>query len=158
LDIISAKGSNEKKEVSLLLANSHLHPQKGYVETVDGEFDKTTGNIAFRARFSNPDGILKHGSSGKVRLKNELKNALLISQKSTFEIQEKTYVFVVNKDNTVEMKSFVPKYRLSDFYVVESGLTSTDRVIYEGIQNVKEGDKIIAEPISGKAIFAQQLK
>jgi RND family efflux transporter MFP subunit len=158
LDIISAKGSNEKKEVSLLLANSHLHPQKGYVETVDGEFDKTTGNIAFRARFSNPDGILKHGSSGKVRLKNELKNALLISQKSTFEIQEKTYVFVVNKDNTVEMKSFVPKCRLSDFYVVESGLTSTDRVIYEGIQNVKEGDKIIAEPISGKAIFAQQLK
>jgi RND family efflux transporter MFP subunit len=158
LDFISIKASEEKNEVVLVLANNQLHKQKGFVETVDGEFDKATGNIAFRARFSNPDGILKHGSSGKVRLRTELKNAMIISQKSTFEIQEINYVFVVDKDNVVHMKSFVPKFRLPSLYVVESGLLPTDKIIYEGIQRVKEGDKIIAQPISSKEMLMQQIK
>lgn len=158
LDFISIKASEEKNQVSLVLANNQLHKQKGFVETVDGEFDKNTGNIAFRARFTNPDGILKHGSSGKVRLRNELKNAMIISQKSTFEIQEINYVFVVDKDNVVQMKSFVPKFRLPSLYVVESGLIPTDKIIYEGIQRVKEGDKIIAQPISAKEMLMQQIK
>lgn len=158
LDIISSGKSDEKKEVELLLANSELHKQKGVVETVDGEFDKTTGNIAFRARFSNPDGILKHGSSGKIRLRNELKDAMIISQKSTFEIQEINYVFVVDKNNVVHMKSFVPKFRLPSLYVVASGLLATDKIIYEGIQQVKEGEKIIPQIISGKEMLSQQIK
>ncbi|MFO0478220.1 MAG: efflux RND transporter periplasmic adaptor subunit [Bacteroidota bacterium] len=157
LDFIT-KPKQDKQQVELVLANGQLHKQKGVVETIDGEFDKTNGNIAFRARFSNPDGILKHGSSGKVRLRTELKNAMIISQKSTFEIQEINYVFVVDKDNVVHMKSFVPKFRLPSLYVVESGLLPTDKIIYEGIQRVKEGDKIIAQPISSKEMLMQQIK
>jgi membrane fusion protein (multidrug efflux system) len=157
LDFIS-KPKQEKQQVELVLVNGQMHKQKGVVETIDGEFDKTNGNIAFRARFSNPDGILKHGSSGKVRLRNELKNAMIISQKSTFEIQEINYVFVVDKDNVVHMKSFVPKFRLPSLYVVESGLLPTDIIIYEGIQRVKEGDKIIPQQISGKEMLSQQIK
>jgi membrane fusion protein (multidrug efflux system) len=157
LDFIS-KPKQEKQQVELVLVNGQLHKQKGFVETVDGEFDKNTGNIAFRARFSNPEGVLKHGSSGKVRLRNELKNAMIISQKSTFEIQEINYVFVVDKDNVVHMKSFVPKFRLPSLYVVESGLLPTDKIIYEGIQRVKEGDKIIPQQISGKEMLSQQIQ
>ncbi len=158
LQIISLEAQNDKKEVELILANGQLHKQKGVVETVDGEFDKTTGNIAFRARFSNPDGILKHGSSGKVRLKDELKNAIIIPQKSTFDIQEKTYVYTVDKNNTVQVKSVVPKIRLTNFYVIASGLSTTDHIIYEGVQRVKEGDKIIPEQISVKQILGQSTK
>jgi membrane fusion protein (multidrug efflux system) len=158
LDFISSQSSKKKKEAVLILANNQEHKQDGVVETVDGKFNKNTGNIAFRAKFSNPDGILKHGSSGKVRLTTDLKNAMIIPQKSTFEIQEKTYVFVVDKDNTVQMKSFVPKLRLSSFYIVESGLLPTDKIIYEGIQRVKEGDKIIAEPIPSKEMLTLQIK
>jgi len=157
LDFIT-KPKQDKQQVELVLANGQLHKQKGVVETIDGEFDKTNGNIAFRARFSNPDGILKHGSSGKVRLRTELKNAMIISQKSTFEIQEINYVFVVDKDNVVHMKSFVPKFRLPSLYVVESGLLPTDKIIYEGIQRVKEGDKIIPQLISDKEMLSQQIK
>jgi RND family efflux transporter MFP subunit len=157
LDFIS-KPKQEKQQVELVLVNGQLHKQKGVVETIDGEFDKTNGNIAFRARFLNPDGILKHGSSGKVRLRNDLKNAMIISQKSTFEIQEINYVFVVDKDNVVHMKSFVPKFRLASLYVVDSGLLPTDKIIYEGIQRVKEGDKIIPQQISGKEMLSQQIK
>lgn len=152
------KTKQDKQEVELLLANGQPHSQKGVVETIDGEFDKTSGNIAFRARFSNPDGILKHGSSGKVRLRNELKNAMIISQKSTFEVQEINYVFVIDKDNIVKSKSFTPKLSLPSLYVIESGLDATDKIIYEGIQRVKEGDKIIPQTISSREMLAQQIK
>jgi RND family efflux transporter MFP subunit len=155
LDFISKPAQENKQEVELVLANNALHKQKGFVETVDGEFDKTSGNIAFRARFPNPDGILKHGSSGKVRLKTELKNAMIIPQKSTFEIQEKTYVYVVDQKREIMMKSFVPQFRMGHLYVVLSGLNPTDNIIYEGIQRVKEGEQVIAERISSKQMFTQ---
>jgi RND family efflux transporter MFP subunit len=156
LDFIAKNSTNSKSEVVLLLANNKPHKYKGVVETVDGEFDKTTGNIAFRARFANPEGVLKHGSSGKVLLKNELKNAMIIPQKSTFEIQEKIYVFTVDKNNTVRMQCVVPKCRLPYLYVIESGLSATDRLIYDGIQKVKDGDVIIPELITSSEILARQ--
>ncbi|MDP1801756.1 MAG: efflux RND transporter periplasmic adaptor subunit [Bacteroidota bacterium] len=155
LAIISSDNSNQKKEVELLLANNELHKQKGVVETVDGEFDKTTGNIAFRARFSNPDGILKHGSSGKVRLRNELKNAMIIPQKSTFDIQEKTYVYSLNQYNELQVKSIVVKQRLGNFYVISSGLHVTDKIIYEGIQKAKEGEEILPQLITPEQMLSQ---
>ncbi|MFY9309497.1 MAG: efflux RND transporter periplasmic adaptor subunit [Bacteroidia bacterium] len=156
LDYVSKKNSDKKSEASLILANNELHKQKGTVETVEGEFDKTTGNIAFRAKFPNPDGILRHGSSGKIRLTNTLKDAMLVPQKSTFEIQEKTYVFVVDKNNTVQMRNIVPKLRLPHLYVIESGLLPEDKLVYEGIQKIKEGDIIQPEFISPKKMLAQQ--
>ncbi|MDP3557210.1 MAG: efflux RND transporter periplasmic adaptor subunit [Bacteroidota bacterium] len=145
LDIASKKGAAQKTEVSLVLANNTIYPIKGTIETVEGEFDKTTGNIAFRARFSNPDELLKNGSSGKIQLKAELKNALIIPQKSTFEIQDKIYVFVVDKNNIAQMRLVKPRLRLRFLYVIASGLKPDDRIVYEGIQQIKDGDKIISE-------------
>ncbi|MBI2269927.1 MAG: efflux RND transporter periplasmic adaptor subunit [Bacteroidetes bacterium] len=148
LDFTTMKDSANKNEVTLVLANNQVHKYKGTIETVDGEFDKATGNIAFRARFPNPNLVLKHGSSGKIQVKNELKNAMLVPQKSTFEVQEKTCVYIVNSKNEIEIKTFFPKLRLPYLYVVASGLLSTDKIIYEGVQRVKEGDKIISSPVS----------
>lgn len=157
LDFISLKNSDKKNEVTLVLANNEIHKQKGIVETVDGEFDKTTGNIAFRARFSNPDGILRHGSSGKIRLKNEVRNAMIIPQKATFEIQEKTYVFVVDENNIVRSKSFIPKLRLPNLYVIENrGFSKNDKIVYEGIQNVKNGDKITVSEVNCTEISSKK--
>lgn len=158
LDFTTLIDSEKKNEVSLVLANNQIHKYKGCIETVAGKIDKNTGNIAFRACFPNPDLLLKHGSSGEVRIMKEEKNALIIPQKATFEIQDKIYVFTVGSDNTVKMRSIVPKLRIPHFYVIESGLSSNDRIIYEGIQQAKEGDTIIPEVISMKQILAEQSK
>jgi membrane fusion protein (multidrug efflux system) len=120
------------------MADNQMHKFKGTVETTESEVDKNTGTIGFRARFPNPEQFLKHGSTGKVILSSELKDAMIIPQKSTFEIQENTYVYVVDKDNVVHMRSIVPKIRMSNLYVLESGLSVDDKIIYEGIQRVKE--------------------
>lgn len=71
-----------------------------------------------------------------------LKNALLIPQKSTFEIQDQLYVFVVNQDNVLKQRNIIPKMRIPDFYVVESGLAKGDKILYEGAEQVKDGTKI----------------
>ena len=129
----------QSNNVILILANGKEHTSKGKIETSDGEIDSNTGNIAFRARFNNPDKILKHGASGKVRLLKKYQNVLVVPQKSTFEIQDKMYVYVVDDKNKVKSRSITSKTRMPHFYIVDSGLTKDDRIIYEGIQNVKDG-------------------
>ncbi len=158
LDFTTLIDSGNKNDVALVLANNQIHTYNGCIETVTGTVDKNTGNIAFRACFPNPDLVLKHGSSGKVRITKEEKNVLIIPQKATFEIQDKVCVFTVDSDNTIKMRSIVPKLRIPHFYVIESGLSSNDRIIYEGIQQVREGDKIIPEVVSMKQIMEKQPK
>lgn len=143
LNLINKKKDPKNNQVTLLLANNEVYKHRGVIETTDSEFDKNTGNIAFRARFINPDGILKNGSSGKVVLNQTLQNAIIIPQKSTFEVQDKIYVYVVNNKNIVETRIVTPVLRMDKFYVIE-GLAIQDKIIYEGIQNVKEGEKVEA--------------
>lgn len=157
-NIKESNKNSANRDVALILANNTEHPYKGTIETIEGEFDNVTGSIAFRARFSNPDKILKHGSSGKIRLRRHLENALVIPQKSTFEIQDKTYVFVVDDQNQVKMKSIVPKYRIPHLYILESGLDTKDKIIYEGIQDIKEGMFINAEVVPMNNIITRLAK
>lgn len=155
LDFVSKKSDRMAQKVLLQLANGEMYSHTGVVETAESEIDQNTGNIAFRARFVNPQGLLKHGSSGKILVSNAVKNALAIPQKSTFEIQENLYVFVVDEQNKVQMRSFVPKLRLPHLYIVDSGLKPTDRILYEGIQRVKEGDIIQSELVQMRQVMTQ---
>ncbi len=132
------------KDVSLLLADGSLYPYKGKVVRAESEIDENTGSIAFRASFPNPDKLLKHGATGTLVISQPLKNALLIPQKSVFEIQDKSYVYVLDKDNKVTVRNFVAGQRLGQYYLVLSGLSERDRIIYEGVQTLREG--VIIQP------------
>ncbi len=163
IDFVTGKASVHQNDVSLVLANGQLYHNRGSritgrIEKIDGQIDRNTGNIAFRARFDNPRNLLKHGSSGKVRMNQALTNALLIPQKATFELQDKLFVFVVGPDNKVQMRAIVTKLRLPQLYVVGSGLSATDRIVYEGIQTVKEGDTIQTKLMSAPQVLAQLAK
>lgn len=140
--------SDTTHEVHLVLADGREYIHPGYVETVVAEFESTTGTIAYRAKFPNPDKLLKHGATGKVRVTSELREALVVPQKAAFEIQDKHYVYVVGKDSVVHMRSFTPSAREHDNYVVATGLQPTEQIVYEGIQNITEGTKITPFPFS----------
>lgn len=148
------KDSVGSKTVQLVLANGKLHEYKGRIETIEGEINPSTGTIAFRARFRNPDQILKHGASGKVRMTKRLINVLAIPQKATFEIQDKVYVYVVGPGNKLEMRNIQVANRLSHIYIVSSGLKEKDKIVYEGIQQLQDGQTIKPTMVS----FGQILK
>ena len=142
----SAASGERPKEVTLRLADGSTFPAAGVIDAIESEFDKDTGNIAYRAKFPNAAGTLKHGSSGKVVLATELRGALLVPQKSTFEVQGEVFVYALDADNTARARKLVPKARLADAFVVESGLQKDDRFVLEGVQKVKEGSRIHARP------------
>lgn len=137
-------------DITLVLTDGTRFPYPGKVETIESEIDRHTGSIAFRATFPNPDKLLKHGASGKILLETPMNNALMIPQKSVVEIQDKNFVFVVGKDNTVKMKSFVPKTRINQFVVVQSGLSEHDTIVYEGIQSIRDGATIKPEYVNSE--------
>jgi RND family efflux transporter MFP subunit len=146
----SGKGRfSHDAETTLILSDGNIYPFKGVIQTQESSFSENTGSIAFRSMFPNPDHILKHGASGKVQLISKLDSSLLVPQKSVFEIQDKNYVFVVSDNNTVKMKSFVPKMRLAEYYVVSSGLKAGDNIVYEGVQNIRDG--VTIEPVYSKS-------
>ncbi len=91
-------------KVGLLLANDQLFKYKGNVEVIESEFNSETGNISFRASFPNSDKLLKNGETGEIQMVVPQHNALVIPQKVTYEIQDKKYVFVVDKNNVVKSR------------------------------------------------------
>ncbi|MBS1508373.1 MAG: efflux RND transporter periplasmic adaptor subunit [Bacteroidetes bacterium] len=128
--------------VNLLMANNVLFDYPGLVQAIEADFNNETGNIAFRATFPNPKGLLRHGETGNVEMTVPLKNALIIPQKATFEILEKKYVFVVDKENVVHQKEITIAAEMPDLYVIKEGVSEHERIVLEGIRKVKDNDKL----------------
>lgn len=136
----NAKGRGDTN-VSLLLANGETHKYKGKVEVIESEFDPETGNIAFRASFPNSDKLLRNGETGKVLMSMPVKDALVIPQKATYEVQDKVYVFVVDKNNTLKSTEITIVGQMPDLYVIK-GITAKDKIVLDGVQKAKDDDKI----------------
>ena len=141
------------KSVQLMMANHELFGYSGVVQAIEADFNNETGNIAFRATFPNPKGLLRHGETGNVQMTIPLKNALLIPQKATFEVLEKKYVYVVDKDNVVRSREIKIASELPHIFVVQSGLNKTDRILLEGLRQVKENEKIHAKFVQPASVI-----
>lgn len=130
------------KHVKLVMANNELFDHPGEVQTIEADFNNETGNIAFRATFPNPKGLLRHGETGNVRMTVPLKNALIIPQKATFEVLEKKYVYVIDKDNKIRSREITIAAEMPHIFVVQSGLQKDDKILLEGLRQVRENQKI----------------
>jgi membrane fusion protein (multidrug efflux system) len=142
-------------KVKLLMANNKLFDYEGEVNTIEADFNNETGNIAFRATFPNPKGLLRHGETGSVLVEAPLTNAMLIPQKTTFEILDKKYVFVVDEDNVVRSRQITIGAELTHVYEVIGGLKETDKILLEGLRKVKDGDKIRIEFVEPATALAE---
>lgn len=140
-------------KVNLRMANNQLFKYPGEVKTIEADFNNETGNIAFRATFPNPDRLLRHGETGNIEMGIPMKDAIMIPQKSTYEILEKKYVFVVDKNNVVHSREITIASEMPDLYVVKDGLNENDRILLEGIRKVKDNDKIEYEYEAPKTVF-----
>jgi membrane fusion protein (multidrug efflux system) len=129
-------------EIKLVLPNGMVYDQMGELKTADGEIDRQTGSIQYKAKFHNPQGFIKHGTSGKLIISEPKTNAIVIPQKAVFSIQDKQYVFLVQKDGVVKMTNITIGTTLDDVYILNDGLKSDDLIVKEGTQSLRDGDKI----------------
>lgn len=142
LDYITKAKSDSLLKVKLKMANNQLLDQQGVVETIEADFNNETGNIAFRATFQNPKGILRHGETGNIQMPISLKNVLIIPQKATFEILDKKFVFVIDEKNVVKTREITVGEEMPHLYVVTAGLSAKDKILLEGLRKVKNNQEI----------------
>lgn len=142
LNIKTHQNKEDMLNVKLLMANNQMFKFPGIVQTVEADFNNETGNIAFRATFPNPEGLLRHGETGSIVIKQPLKSALMIPQKATFEVLEKKYVYVVDKNNIIRSREIKIAAELPNIFAVQSGLKEGDKILLEGLRQVSENQKI----------------
>ncbi|CAN5606424.1 efflux RND transporter periplasmic adaptor subunit [soil metagenome] len=128
--------------VKLIMANGEQFDQPGKVETIEADFDNGTGNVAFRAGFLNPKGLLRHGETGKIVMTTVAKNALLIPQKATFDVLDQKFVYVVDEKGTIKSRSIKVSAELPHIFVVESGVDENDKILIDGLRKVRDGSTI----------------
>lgn len=142
LDYKTSQDNGNLLKVQLQMANQKLFDQTGVVKTIEADFNNETGNIAFRATFPNPKRLLRHGETGNILVTVPLKNALLIPQKATFEVLDKKYVYVIDKDNKIRSREIKLAAELPHIFAVSSGLKPDDKILLEGLRQVRENEKI----------------
>lgn len=120
-------------QVSLVLADGSAYPEKGKLETISGMINTETGSASFRATFPNPLGLLRSGNSAIVRVPQEITDGIIIPQRSSYELQGKRFVYVVDNANKIKSREIeIMDLTKGQFFIVTSGLKDGDKVLYEG--------------------------
>lgn len=143
-DYLEYEASTYKDEltVELKLANHEMFSEEGKIGAIEAEFNHETGNISFRADFENPDRLLRHGQTGKIMLSHIVKDAMVIPQRATYEILAKKYAYVVDRDNVIHQRDITVEREMEDIYVISDGLDVSDKIIFEGVRQVRPGESV----------------
>ncbi len=137
-------GSKDKQDlkIELKLANDQKFNQTGKIGAIEADFNNQTGNIPFRADFPNPDRVLRNGQTGTVVISRMQNDAIVIPQRATFEVLEKRYVYVIDIDNVAHQREIAIQNELEDQFIIQKRVGVDDKIVLEGIRQVREGDKV----------------
>ena len=152
----SLNQDNEDQRIELVLANGQKFPQTGKIGAIEAQFNNETGNIPFRADFLNPKGLLRHGQTGTILIHRILHDAIVIPQRATFEVLDKQYVYVVGKDDVVQQRWIVIQHEMDDIFVIKKGLDVNDKIVLEGVRQVRDGEKVEYESRPAEVVLANQ--
>lgn len=139
-----AETLNSMPGVKLQLNDGSLYGEEGRIESISGVMT-SAGTVSLRAAFPNKSGLLFSGSSGNVVLPSIYKDCIVIPQKVTYEIQNKTYVYKVVDGKAAGVQIDTEKISNGKEYIVRSGLTPGDVIVAEGVGLLREGTPIVAK-------------
>jgi membrane fusion protein (multidrug efflux system) len=141
-------------EVTLLLSDGTIYEHKGRVETINGLINTTTGSANFRAVFTNPNGLLRSGSSAIVRIPAKVKSAIMVPQNLTYQLQDKRFIYVVDNHNKVKNTAItVMDNTPGQFFIVTNGLNAGDKIIAEAVSNIKDDTQIKPEEVNAASVY-----
>ena len=159
-------GGTIKEEISkipaikLQLIDGTTYDAEGKVDAITGVIDQSTGSVSMRAIFPNKEHMLRSGGTANVLIPYNMENVISIPQSATVEIQDKKFVYVLQPDNTVKYTE-IGIFNLDNGkeYLVTSGLNPGDKIVIEGVQSLKDGQKIQPiTPAQKEANYQQHLK
>ncbi len=163
-EYLASLGKDEDPRIELMLANGSKFPKTGKIGAIEAKFNNETGNIAFRADFKNEYvkvngselSILRHGQTGTVLIHRRVDNAIVIPQRAVYEILDKRYVYVLDKDDVAHQRLITVDHELEDIFVIKKGVEVNDKIVLEGVRQVKDGDKVEYEFRSPEEAMANQ--
>ena len=130
--------------VKLRLADGTEYSQEGRVTKMSGVIDPTTGSVQMIAVFQNPEKLLKSGGSGTIIIPHSNSSAILIQQSAVSEVQNKKFVYVVEKNNKVKYTEIkVDPQNDGNHYIVTEGLKAGDKFVTNGITKLSDGMEIV---------------
>jgi membrane fusion protein (multidrug efflux system) len=130
--------------VQLKLADGTLYGLEGTVTKMSGVIDPATGSVQMIAVFQNPEKLLKSGGSGSIVIPHSNNNAIIIPQSCVSEVQDKHFVYILDKDNKVKYSEImVDPQNDGNNYIVTEGLKNGDKFVTNGITKLTDGMEIV---------------
>ena len=149
---VAGSGAGTNAELQLVFADGSVYPEKGKFFFADRQINSTTGTLQIVGLFPNPNFMLRPGEYARVRVQTQRKeNALLVPQRVVTELQGGYQVAVVDATNSVHLQSVKVGAQIGSNWIITTGLKSGDRVVVEGIQDVKEGTAVNPKPFADEA-------
>jgi len=138
-------GKNQKK-VKLILEDGTAYPQEGTLQFHDVTVDPTTGSIILRIVVPNPEGVLLPGMFVRAVVEEGVsEQAILVPQQGVNRNPKgEPFALVVDDAGTVEQRMLTLNRAIGDKWLVASGLSAGDRVVVEGMLNVRPGSAVKA--------------
>jgi membrane fusion protein (multidrug efflux system) len=132
-----------KRQLTLILADGSVHPEKGEVVKVDRGVDVASGSITVEAAFPNPGKFLRPGLFAKITTIAETRHdVILIPKRAVKEVQGTYQVFVVDGEGFVAQRLVQVGPTSGEFQVIENGLSDGEKIATEGIQKLRSGLKV----------------
>ena len=142
--------------VKLKLADGTEYGQEGRVTKMSGVIDASTGSVQIIAVFPNPEKVLKSGGSGAIIIPKSNTDAIIIPQSCVSEVQDKKFVYILDKDNKVKYTEIkVDPQNDGNNYIVTEGLKTGDKYVTNGITKLSDGMEIV--PITPEK-YQQKIK
>ena len=141
-------------EIELTLVDNSIYNQKGTIETINGSMNAATGSTEFRAKFANPEGLLRNGSSGEIRIPVMRKGIILIPQTAVFDVQRKQMVLKIGAENKVESALITIDGSDGDNFIVIDGLAEADQIVTAGVTKLRPGTQVVPENTKTKEAAA----
>jgi len=154
---VPGKSINEKIKglppIELQLADKSIYASKGKIELMEGQFDRNIGAITFRATFPNKEGLLRSGITGQVRIPQASSGLLSVPQTSTYEIQDRVFVFALGDSNKVASKQLHIVGKTTNYYLVDNGVQAGDKIVFAGMDRLQDGAVITPQLLSADSVL-----
>lgn len=141
--------------VSLVLADGSQYPQKGRLETASGFISTGTGTVSLKAQFVNPTGLIYSGASAVVRIPRTIDTALLVPQSATYQLQDKTFVYLlIDGNRVISLPITATPTNDGKFLVVTEGLKSGNRILINGF-NLRDSTVVNPRPVNADSLYGK---